>query len=405
MAAVIQAPEIFPVNDGRGFGFSSKDLNAIARAQYMDTFDFWQRQFGLYGFMKMNKLNKFIVWSPQGHPLMLQPYNACSVEPTGSLTMGKRELEPDKAQMFEKFCHDELFDSCFEHWVEFMESGMVDLDENGRAMFGQLVDELLANAALSVRLGLTSGNFYDVSTVEFSPENTANISSLFTRTHGTFTGWVKVALDASQTNYPWLNESITTAADFDENGYTGNIIDLYDSLRLKAKRPFQQVINQGGISRGGRFSFTPLMVVSDSYFNAVISQWNAYATQTATNRTRLSVREFGAQNGASPNRVFYIDQTPIVPLSDIAGFDQYVNAQTHFAGIVGSGNIQMGLSFSGIPQDIENGLAMMLAKVTDSSRSDYGNYTFRTHLLGKAAIADPDYMVSTITTTTVDAES
>lgn len=399
-SGMLTQPEVFPVQDGRGFAFSTKEVNTIARQQYMDDFGLYQRLFGVFSYMKLNKLNKFTINNIKGHPLMVQPMNSCTIEPTGSLRIGSRELEAVSAVIKEKFCWDELLNSCFEHFLTWTEGGDVAMDENGMALFGQLMDEVQANAALAVRLSLTSGSFYDVNTVQYSAQNTAELKSLFQRTHGTWEGWIKVAYDAAQQEFPWLNSQVVDYnTEFDSAGnYTGDISDLFDALKARAQKPFLKMINRGGVNTGGRFSFTPLFVLSDSFYNSVITEWNALAAQPATNRTRLT-EQMVPNSGMIPQKVMYIDNIPIIPLSDISGFDQYIAANTHFAGIVASGNINLGLSFSDIPQNIENGIAMQFGRVDDMTRDDYGTYVFLSHMLGRAAIADADYMVSTIGTT------
>ena len=204
---------------------------------------------------------------------MLQPMNSCSIEPTGSLRIGKRELEAVPAVIKEKFCWDELLDSCFEHFLTWTEGGDVEMDENGMAMFGLLMDEMQANAALATRLSLTTGDFYNVNTVDYNAQNTAELESLFKRVHNTWQGWVKIAYDSAQSDFPWLNtQSVDYNNDFDSNGdYTGDISDLFDDLKSKARKNFQKLINRGGVNTGGRFSFTPLLVLSDSFYAAVRS--------------------------------------------------------------------------------------------------------------------------------------
>ena len=124
--------------------------------------------------MQMNKKNKFIVHIPKGAPLMWQPYVSCSYDSTGSITIGRRELEPDPIYMKEQFCHDELMNSCYEHMIEYDTAGDVGLDAQGLQLFRTFLDELLANAAYGWRITAASGQLYDVNNVQFSPDNTAN---------------------------------------------------------------------------------------------------------------------------------------------------------------------------------------------------------------------------------------
>lgn len=390
------------VPDQNQFFFTSKELNSIAREMYADDFGFYQRLFQLYTYMPMNTRRKFIIHTPKGHPLMWQPYTSCSYEETGSITIGRRELEPEPIYMKEGFCHDVLMDSCYDHMIQYDRNGQVDLSEEARMVFQKFIDELLSNAAWGFRLSLTSGKLFDVDTVGFSDDNTANLTALFKRTHGTTRGWVKMFHDLALAEYPWLDLNLTDASDFDAAGfYNRNIVTLLDELVKNTKKPFRNLINRGGVVQEGRARFLPLIVLSDSYFQAVVDHYNIEAEKIATNRMRITRRTFGGENTPTPNSVFYLDdRLPIIPLSDINGYDAYVKGTTHFAGIIASGNIQMGTSFAAIPEDVENqDIGVAIERETRISSDNYGRYTVLSHALAKAALADANYAVGTISYT------
>lgn len=391
------SPNFLP---GQGqFFFTAKEINWFLRQMYADDFGFYQRLFRLYTYMPMNKKNKFIIHSPKGHPLMWQPYTSCSYSETGSLTVGRRELEPEPIYMKEGFCHDIIMDSCYEHMIQYAASGMVDLDAEAQEIFRQFIEEVLTNAAWGYRLTLTSGQLYDVNAVEFSADNTANITDLFKRTHGTARGWVKLLHDMSLDGYGHLDLNLTDSGDFDSLGFfTGSIVELLDALIKNAKKPFRSLINRGGIVQEGRLSFYPLVVLSDGYFQAVVDYYNAEASKIATNRMRITKRNFGGDNTPTPQSVYYLDdRLPIIPLSDVNGYDQYLKGTTQFAGIIASGNVQLGTSFGAIPEDIEDrDIGVMVEREDRISSDKYGRYTVLSHSLVKSALADPDYAVATI---------
>lgn len=401
MATLKIAPNFVP--DSNLMYFMSQELNSLQRASYMDTFGFYQNLFGLFSYMGMNKKNKFIVHTPKGHPLVWQEWKACSYSETGSLTMNTRELIPDPIYMKERFCQDEMLGSAYEHMLQWAASGNLTLDPDGVNLLNMLMDELMANAAYGLRITATAGDLYDVSTIPTSAENTATLNDLFTRTHGTFKGWLKMSMElAANEGKGWMNLAITDDTDFDEvAGYQGDILALLDTLKANARKPLRQLINRGGVIQQGRFSFLPLIVMSDSYFNAVIEQYNAESDKVATNRVRIVERVFGGENTATPQRVFYLDNMlPIIPLEEIQGFDTYLKGQTHFCGIIASGNIQIGSSYSALPEDIENNdIGMLIARNDDPTRDDFGKYSVLSHALAKVAIADPDYFVGTTTYT------
>ena len=390
----------FFIPDNNQFYFQSKDLNSFQRAMYLDTFGFYQNLFGIYGFMQMDRMYNFIVRTPKGHPLVWQELKNCTYNETGSISIGRRELTPQKVYLKEKFCWDEMFDSCFQHMVTFLESGELDMDAAGMMVWNQLVEEMVANAQLGARLSLTAGNLYDVSTVTFSPENTANLTDLFQRVHPSIDGWIKLMMDLANAGYPHLNKSLLVAGDFDSTGYTGSVVDLYDNLHSSAPKKLRQLVNEGGVVQEGRFRFYPLFILSPSMFGRLVAEYKIQSEQVAQNSPRITKRMFGGENTPTPNVVYYIDETPVIPLSDIAGFDPYITADTHFAGIIASGNIQLGTSFASIPSNVEQqDIGIMVERVDSIANGNYGSYHFLSHALMKAAIADPDFATATILAT------
>lgn len=381
--------------------FGTKDINTFQRATYADTWGSYQQAFGLYGYMKIDRMNKFIVHRPKGAPLMWQPLEACSYDPTRSLTVGKKELEPTKVYMNEEFCWDELFDSCFEHMIRYTEGGDVELDADATRIFDQLVNEMIANAQLGARASMVAGQLYDVNTVEFDANNPANINSLFQRTHGTVQGWLPLMADLAISDYAWLNTDDLTPDAFTVNGYQGDVVDLFDSLKTQAPRQLQRLVNQGGVMSSNQFSFRPLFVVSPTIFSKLIQDYNAQRVQLAQNDPRITKMQMPISgNGLRHEFVYMIDDTPVIPLDDICVFDDFVNADTHYAGIIASGNIQMGFSFAGDLGNIENqDIGIIIEQNTSITSGKYKQYGFLSHALMKVALADPNYAVGSLTST------
>lgn len=392
------APSELPGGSPNGFSFDTAELNQIARAEYSDTFGFYQRLFNVFGYMRMNRKQEYIVHTPKGTPLMWQQYKSCSYDPTGSIDIGRRTLKPELIAMNEQFCHDEFLDSAYEHWVEANQGGEILLTPDGEQAFQLFLEEVMANATYGLRLSLTSGQLYDVNTVNYSNDNPATITDLFKKTHGTVRGLVKLMYDLAATQYGHMNVALFDDGDFDAQGdYTGDIVKLLDNLKAAAPKPLKQLINHGGTIRSGSRAFMPIIGVSDSFFNSVIEYYNNESEKVATNRTRIVQREINTGADGIPQFVYYLDgRLPIIPLSDVSGFDEYLAGRTHFASIFGSGNLQMGHNFGNIPQVEQDQIGMMVTRVTDTSRANFGTYDVKSHAAVKAAIADPNYVVGTI---------
>jgi hypothetical protein len=349
--------------------------------------------------MQMNRRNQFVVHYPKGTPLVWQPYQACSYNTTGSITLDRRELTPDPIYMKERFCHDSLMDSCFEHFINYDANGDISLSPEGVRMFNMLIEELMANAQLGFRISAVSGQMFDVDSVNFSMDNTANIEDLFKRVHPTLKGVLKIAYDQAQIDAPWMDLDVAADTDFDEMGeFTGNPVDAVEAIAAKAPKPLRQLYKRGGTVTGNRFNFLPIIVCSDGWYSAFLRRYNEEGAQVALNRVRLSKRTFGAENSPTPTEVMYLDgRVPIVPLSEITGFDQYVEGNLNFLGIVASGNMQVGSSFTGLPNDIEGrDIGVMIGRDNDMHSDSYGSYTVLSHVLAKTAIADKNYFAGCI---------
>ena len=398
MPLISVAPSRLPDGQANGFAFETGEMNQMVRAEYLDTFGFYQNLFGVYSYMRMNRKQKYILHQPKGTKLVWQPYTSCSYDSTGTLQMGRRELIPEFIAMNEKWCQDELLDSTYEHWMEAVANGDLILTDEGVAAFNLMMEELMANSVEGLRATLSAGRLYNVNTVNYSEDNTTTITDMFKKTHGSARGWVKLAYDLAKEKYDHLNVASFDDSDFEGEGdYTGDIVKLLENLKKAAPKPLRQLINHGGMIRGGGRSFMPLIGLSDSFFNAVVRYWNAESEKTATNRTRITRERIAAENSPTPQFVYYLDGIlPIVPLQDVSAYDEYLKGRTHFAGIFGSGNIQMGHQFGVIPEVERDQIGLMVAKVTDPSRDNYGQYVVKSHAAVKAAIADPNYMVSTI---------
>lgn len=397
MAILRIEPQFVP--ESNAFYYTSKDVNAFYRSQYTDTFGFYQRNFRVFSYMQMNSKRKYVVNQPKGSPLVWQQFKSCSYEGTSSLTIGRKELEPESIYMREDFCVDAMFDSAYSHLIQYGRDGDYGLDADGQRIFLELLQELLANAAAGYRMTAVAGRLYDVLNIPMNPENTVNISNLFRRTHGAFKGLLKLAMEAAQLEAPQLNVNILDESDFDAYGnYTGDIYAVLDELRARAKTPLRRLLDNGGAVTYLGKTMYPNILLSEGLYWAVIQKYQQESVTQATNRVRLVEREYGNVQGQTPQRVFFLDgRYPIIPFYDANGFDEYIKGRTQFAGIVASDLFQIGSSFDSLPEDIEgNDLGIIIARDNDYTSNSYGKYTVLSHNLVKTAIADTDYMVSTI---------
>ncbi len=375
--------------------FPEANLNALVENEYGYTFGFWQAMFGIFSYMKVTKKGKFTVHDVRGTPLVWQPLKSCVSDATGALRMNKREIVPCEAVLKEKMCWDELLGSLFEHFLSF-EGDVIDLDQNGARLFNQALTTLMQNASLGARMTLTSGNLYNVdeSAITYDSEASLDEVKLFKATYSTCDGWMKRLSDlqagggADHLNIP---NFFDTRVDGGTNDYNGNFVNDYDTMKGTAKAKMRKLINAGGFVTASGRQVSALVLVSDDVYSGVVTRYNTESALAAQNERRLTREAITVGAGARPRLVYYIDQNPIIPLSEIGGFDQWLTGQTHFMGITMAGNIQLGSSFDSIPGTNGQDVGMLI----EQSRQvkDYGTFYYLAHALFANAIVDTDYFV------------
>ena len=376
--------------------FPTKSLNMFIRSEMMDTFGFYQRTFGIYSYMQLNKMLKYTIHTITGTPMVWQSYESCNWTPTGSLSVGNQSFEPCKAKINEEWCYDELFDSCFEHFLNYNGRNGTTLDANAVEMVNEMVRTLAQNAMLGARLTLTAGQLYDPELVTFDQKTVKGIQDVFKRTIGTCKGWVELAREMALTpKYSHMNcKEIFDENDFSGKKYLGDVItDIYDPLMDKAPSDLCSLIDEGGMVGSASGDFMPLFILSTHLYKALTAQYKKQCISVTCTNPRLTRRDFTINTGRGTKiiHVYYIDDTPVIPLSDLNCYDKYLKGATHLAAITASGNINLGSSFGEIPNIENSGQAIMVERET--SVKDLGKYYMASHSLFSATFADTDFFV------------
>jgi len=382
--------------------FPSKSLNFFAREEVLSDFDFWQRRFGCFGWMQLTKLQKYILHTLSGSPFLWQPHRNCAWDPTGSLRVRKQELTPVNAKINEELCYDDFFNSCFEQFLNWRGTDAVRLDANGERVLNEVTRMLVEQAAEGARITMTVGGLYDPSSIVFADGVTEEAKALFKKTIDTANGYLlllkSMGADAA-TRHLDLPGAFSTS-DFDTSGerYTGDVIALFDKLKSAAKPSFRRLINKGSMVRN-QTVYQPLFKVSDSIYSAIVDTYNEQCISNVCINPRLTAENIvgGSGNGdarrnTTSHKVYYIDGIPVVPLSDVNCYDEYLTGTTHFAALAASGVICMGGSFGNIPS-ADQGVGLIIQRET--SLKELGKIYWAAHSLMSTQIADTDYIVAT----------
>lgn len=396
MSTLILKPNFNKLN--RALVIPTKSINYFIETEIRDTLDFYQKEFGVYSYMKLNKLQKFVLHSVTGVPLIWQPHNSCSFDPTGNLRVGKQEVDACNAKLNSSLCYDELFDSCYEIFMSWNSSAPITLDASGINMINRLVKTLATNAALGARMTLTAGKLYDANTVTFNSKTTQEIKDLFKLTSGTCKGWIELLKELGlrpETRHCDFKDIFETG-DFNGAKYQGDPIALYDALYDAAPSDLITVLNEGGVASAVDGTATPVFLVSSSIYNQVANKYREFCVSNTCLNPRLTRREYNvAKLGGStrPVFVYFIDDTPVIPVTDTNQYTKYLNGETHLAVLTVSGNISLGSSFADLPSVTESNIGMRIERL--ETNQDWGKYTFLAHALFASMIADTNYVSAT----------
>ena len=334
---------------------------------------------------------------------MWQPHRNCSWDPTGTLRIGKQTMTPCNAKINEELCYDDFFGSCFSHFLNWSGTGPVRLDANGTRILNDVITTLTLQATMGAKITLALGGLFDLDAedVVFVEGVTEDVKSDIRKTINTCKGWMLLLKEKGEDpKTQHLNQpGIFADTDFDASGenFIGDILNLFDSLKSKAKPKMRTLINKGSINDRRGLAYRPLFKVSQSIFNAIVEAYNRQCISNVCTNPRLTARDFaGAGNDArsavNSQRVYYIDGMPVVPLSDINCYDEYFTGTLHFAAITASGNISLGGSFGNIPDLNTNTVGLMIDRET--SAKEFGKWYWLAHALLATNIADTDYIVA-----------
>lgn len=375
--------------------FHVGDMNAIARQEYQDNFGFYQRTFGVYSYMKFNKDGKYVLNYPKDLPFKWQAHNSCAWTPLGTMSMGKKEIEPCRVKLNEQFCYDEFFDSTYS-WLLDWNSGKVQYDATGQALVDLMAREIVKNATIGFRMLLVGGQLYQGVTPDWTAGTPARVQDAFLRTANVCKGWIKLLIDLAASDedaYGHLDNGLIDGGDIAADGltFTGNVLDLYDAMFAGAPRPLQVAIQSGGVG-GFDNMFQPIVICSRSILSALYLQYLAQNEAVAQNKPRITVREYSVdtERGSRMIFVYFIDNTAFVPLDEMDLLEQQLNTGSHFFYLTISGAIQLGSSFAALPVVNESDVAVMVQLSTDVE--DLGTYKFAAHALAAVGINDTDYI-------------
>lgn len=365
--------------------FATDKVNAFQSAAYMGTFGFYQQMFGVYGYMKLTKYLKYIVYYPTGSPLLWQAHNSCTWTETNTLGFGSLEIDPIRTKINEALCTVDTTTEVLRAFNDWNGDATTSLSAEGILMTNELTKTMIANATIGAQAQLVAGKVLAAESVS-SGTSTA-LTTAFGYTKNVVTGYVKAAITAGGN----LNDTtnLITAGDITSGVYTGDVLDLYDAYVTNANAKLKMAIQIGAQFNAvtGHATY-PLWIVSESIFNAVYAKYEELKSSPMQNEVRIKAVTTTYQ-GAEMT-YYKIGNTVVVPEFAATAFTAVTDKKIHFAYLTLSGVIQFGCSFASIPELDSQNVAI---RVQQGQRNeDFGRITFLAHALQAAAINDADYI-------------
>lgn len=378
--------------------FQTDKLNALLNTEYNDKFGFYQREFGVYSYMSLTSQLTYRMFYPQGTPLLFQPHNSCSWTPTGTLSWGEDEITPCRAKINEQRCYDENLEGTFKDFLAWTPGSTIVPTAAGVAANNALLTTLMKNATLGARLTLSCGQLHDPDSITFEDGLSTRIEDAFRKTSMTCKGWIQLCKErALETGLSHLDGGYIDAGDVSADGKsytggtTGDMVAMYDKILAAAPQELFDAIIEGGYGGFGSM-FQPIFIVAPPEFRAIDAAWKAQKESAMMNTPRISKKPFTVSTPRGPRTLytFFIDDTAVVPLSEVSYFDRYVTGTSHFAYLTVSGVLQLGANFASLPVVNESDIAVMMQVSQDAE--DYGTYKFLAHNLFATAINDTNYI-------------
>lgn len=331
----------------------SKNIEALQRAEYLDTFGFWQSLTGLFGYMKINRLGKYTLNHLKADSGMWNQWKNCAgMTINGGVKNGSTEITPIPHYFLDSFCDDELLESCFESLIRWQESGDRSmLTPEATRYLNLLVRTWQEGAYMGLRKTYALANLHDSATVAYDAGATTEDINRFKSADTDLKSYLALMVELATGDYPNANDAtLYDAADFNASGsFIGDLMTVYADTKAASSSKLQGLINSGGRKVVGNKVFQACIVVSNSFYNAVIEEYNTQISTAMTNGQRITVADETASG--ITQRVYRLDGMIIVPLDEINGVDEILAGTTHYFGIWASGNVSLGGSFTRLPKE------------------------------------------------------
>ena len=357
-------------------------INKFITQRLRDSFSFWQRCFNVFGWMRLNDQQKFVIHEMQGVGLIWQCHNSCQWTPGGSFKFGSYTIDtPCRAKINEQFCIADLFDSCFKEFINHPGTGPIDLTADGITFVNNLLTMISQQAVVGAVALLTAGGYFDPTQVQFTKKAGTTIVDFFSKAAGCCTGWL-MTLKMMGLTTPHLNMPIFENEKMDSKGnfsfdVCAKVEDIVDSCE-----DLDDCIDEGGVDG----EEVVILMDMKTYKQHKKQYWSDCINGQCLNN---KLRREEKQDGTKTREIYYINGLPIIPFSYPKIYTKFLTGDLRFIYVTPTRNIYLAGSFTGMP-NVGDGLQGLAIQKQTMSLKELGMYYLAANQLFGNLIARPE---------------
>jgi hypothetical protein len=324
----------------------STDMNEVQELNFIKTSEPFNGVLRVFGQMELNKKGKFTSGTVDVGGLHWQPEQACSVNPSGVITIGSQTIEPCVLESGLKIC--QKLDSCWEALAEYRDGIR---DEAGvKVLWDLVIRQIQKASAVSLFEALLLANLHEHLEMEMSGTVAQPDYSLMSEE-------VRLQFDLIRKACPGMLHAVTKVGKrclaFNDSVESQdctinnlNIVEFLDKLICCASEGdsgnLAQLISVGFQSTEGA---SPVFILSGKLMPLVLK---AYSLQSPLNGMMLFERN-QYNTGAAVIMVYSYMGIPIMPLHEANAWDKYYGKDLLFAALTTTGNLNFGTSYASVP--------------------------------------------------------
>ncbi len=372
-------------------------VNQMVRSEYMDTLGAYQRAFGMYRWMQLDKHLEYRIERIDRSDVAVQKFTNCAFQDGALMTTTTDNIRPSKSYIKASRCIDEDFNSHWEGIIKYKTDGGIEYDAIGKARENLFIENLLEDYTYALNRMNVVGNYHDKTTA-LRDKITAEQRVIWDKTTSETKGFHRLQVEyANDKGAKWMNRTdLIDETLFSEDGslYNGSIKDIISALLRDGKVKKLQKLANGVVQTVRGKQVWTYIKLSNAFYNKVLKELEAENTNALQNQRTW---KWETINGAKV--ITYDQRLPVIPCEYVNGFDEYLKGDTHSITISVSGNIQFGGNWAEVQGGEVYGFrpGIIISRGTDPGLENFLKWTVLSLQLQAGIIVDPDLFTGLVT--------